>query len=132
MCLAIQFKRVGEGTVLAPSGRPAGVIEERGTVAVFGREIPMQGLVYEGKVKLAFLGDRVTLLGERTYKHVWTYNGGTKPIEVNTTGKNADLVLSITLGDCTVGVIQDTEAATISEPAIAALDQVLSSFAVTQ
>jgi hypothetical protein len=80
----------------------------------------------------ATLGDRVTLLGERTYKHVWTYDGDTKAIEVNTTGKNADLALSITLGDCTVGVIQDTEAVTISASTIVALDQVLSSFRVTQ
>jgi hypothetical protein len=78
------------------------------------------------------LGDRVTLLGERTYKHVWTYDGDMRAIEINTTGKNADLVLSITLGDCTVGVIQDAEAATIPESAIAALDRVLSSFRVTQ
>jgi hypothetical protein len=264
--LTIQFKRVEEGSVLGPSGRPAGEIEERSTVLIFGREILKQVLVYEGKVKSVFLGDRfddlqlyvqlddgvgdqleyttieipesaqsameailssltrtgglpasgldtstyedtsygfslqypatwtveviagettkdgvrladavilsqdpfrivvqyqlksdpdqiawggslvpgglgyaeavlgdrVTLLGEHTYKHVWTYDGGIKAIEVNTTGKNADLVLSVTLDDCTVGVIQDAEAATIPESAIAALDQVLSSFRVTQ
>jgi hypothetical protein len=267
--LAIQFKRAEEATVLGPSSRPAGAIEERGTVMVFGREIPRQVLVYEGKVKSVFLGDRfddlelyvqldggvgsqpgyeaidiseseqsameailsslthtselpssgldtstyentsygfsfqypaswtvgevtgetvntgsqvsrladavilsqdpfrivvqyqrksdpaqiawggslvpgglgyaestlgdrVTLLGETTYKHVWAYDGGTKAIEVNTTGKNADLVLSITLGDCTVGVIQDPAAATIPESAMAALDQVLSTFTAAQ
>jgi hypothetical protein len=80
----------------------------------------------------ATLGDRVTLLGEETYKYVWTYDGGIKAIEVNTTGKTADLVLSITLGDSSVGVIQDAEAATIPESASAALGQVLSSFTATQ
>jgi len=264
--LAIQFKRVEEATVLGSSGRPAGEIEERGTVMVFGREIPRQVLVYEGKVKSVFLGDRfddlelyvqlddgvgtqteyeaieipksvqshmdailssitrtgepsspeantltyenttyrfsfqypvtwtveevagetmedgarladavilrqgkfaivvqyqrksdpaqiawggslvagglayaeatlgapVTLLGEQTHKMVWTYNGGVKAIAVNTHGKSADLVLSITLADSSVMLIQDAEAETIPEPAIAALGQVLSSFAATQ
>jgi hypothetical protein len=80
----------------------------------------------------ATLGDRVTLLGEETYKYVWTYDGGIKAVAVNTTGKTVDLVLSITLADTSVGVIQDAEAATIPESASAALDQVLSSFTVTQ
>ncbi|MGD8997570.1 MAG: hypothetical protein PVH80_05635 [Anaerolineae bacterium] len=56
--LAIQFKRVEEATVLGPSGRPAGQIEERGTVTVLGRAIPRQVLVYGGKVKSVFLGGR--------------------------------------------------------------------------
>lgn len=264
--LTIQFKRVDESTVLGPSGLPAGEIEERGTVMILGREIPKQMLVYEGKVKSVFLGDRfddlklyvqlddgvgaetgydaidipdsaqsamdailssltrtgeqksfgpdtltyenatygfsfqypaswtveevageavedgvkladavvlrqgqfaivvqyqfksdpaqiawggdlvpgglgyaeatlgesVTLLGEETHKHVWTYDGGVKAIAVNTTGKYADLILSITLADTSVRVIQDAEAATLPESAIAALDQVLGSFAVAQ
>jgi len=264
--LTIQFKGAEEATVLGPSGRPAGEIEERGTVMVFGREIPKQVLVFEGKDKSVFLGDRfddlelyvqlddgvgaqieyeaieipesvqsameailssltrtgelpssgpdtltyentsygfsfqhpatwtveevageameddvkladavalrqgkfaiviqyqrksdpaqiawggslvpgglgyaeatlgdrVTLLGEETHKHVWTYDDGIKAIAVNTTGKSADLILSITLGDSSVMLIQDAEAETIPESAIAALDQVLNSFAVTQ
>jgi hypothetical protein len=267
--LAIQFKGAEEATVLGASGRPAGEVEERGTVTILGREIPKQVLVHEGKVKSVFLadrfddlelyvqlddgvgaetayeaidipesaqsameailssltrtgelksfgpdtltyentsygfsfqypaswtvqevagetvdtdsqvskladavalrqgkfaivvqyqhksdpaqiawggslvpgglayaeatlGDRVTLLGEETYKHVWTYNGGIKAISVNNTGKSVDLLLSITLADSSVMLIQDAEAETIPESAIAALDQVLSSFAVTQ
>jgi hypothetical protein len=264
--LEIQFKRLGEPAVLGPGGRPAGEIEERGTVMVLGRQIPRQVLVHEGKVKSVFLGDRfddlelyvqlgcdagaetayeavdipesaqsameailnslhctgelksfgpdtltyesasygfsfqypaswtveeiagetvedgvkladavtvrqgkfaivvqyqrksdpaqiawggsivpgglgygeaslgdqVTLLGEETHKHVWADDGGTKAIAVSTTGKSADLILSITLADSSVRVIQDAEAETLPESAIAALDQILSSFAVTQ
>jgi hypothetical protein len=80
----------------------------------------------------ATLGAPVTLLGEDTHKLVWAYDGGVKAMEVNTTGKTADLLLSITLSDCTVRAIQVSEAATIPDSAIAALDQVLSSFAATQ
>jgi hypothetical protein len=80
----------------------------------------------------ATLGEPVTLLGEETHKLIWAYNGGIKAIAVNTTGESADLVLSITLADGSVVVIQDAEAATIPESAIAALDQILSSFVTTQ
>jgi hypothetical protein len=57
--MRIQFRRVDEDTVLGPSGRSAGEIEERGTALVFGRELPKQVLVYEDKVKSVFLRDRV-------------------------------------------------------------------------
>jgi hypothetical protein len=57
--LAIQFKGMEEETVLGPSGRPAGGIEERGTVTVLGREIPKTVLVFEGKDRSVFLGDRI-------------------------------------------------------------------------
>jgi Tol biopolymer transport system component len=80
----------------------------------------------------ATLGAPVTLLGEETHKNVWAYDGGVKAVEVNTTGKYADLILSITLADTSARFIQDAEAATIPEFAIGALDQVLSSFTVTQ
>jgi len=80
----------------------------------------------------ATLGAHVRLLGEETHKNVWAYDGGVKAIEVNTTGKYADLILSITLADTSARFIQDAEAATIPEFAIGALDQVLSSFVVTQ
>ena len=76
----------------------------------------------------ATLGDRVMLLGERTYKYIWTDDDDTKAIAVNTTGQNADLVLSITLADSRVRVVQDAGAATIPESAVAALDQVLITF----
>jgi hypothetical protein len=58
--LAIQFKGVEEATVpvLGASGRPAGEVEERGTVTILGHEIPKQVLVHEGKVKSVFLRDR--------------------------------------------------------------------------
>ena len=79
----------------------------------------------------ATLGERVTLLGEETYKNVWADAAGVKAIEVNTTGKNADLILSITLADYTVTLIQDDAAATLPEAAVAALDQIISSFALT-
>jgi len=80
----------------------------------------------------AILGDRVTLLGEETHKNVWTYDGGVKAIEVNTTGKYADLILSITLADSSARLIQDAETATIPDSAMAALDQVVSSLVLTQ
>jgi hypothetical protein len=56
--LMIQFKRADEETVLGPGGRPAGEIEEAGSVTVMGRQVPAQALVYQGKVKSVFLGDR--------------------------------------------------------------------------
>ena len=80
----------------------------------------------------AILGDRVTLLGEETHKNVWAYDGGVKAIEVNTTGKYTDLILSITLADTSARLIQDAETATIPDSAVAALDQVVSSFVLTQ
>jgi hypothetical protein len=56
--LTIQFKRADEDTVLGPGGRPAGEIEDAGSVTVMGRQVPAQALVYQGKVKSIFLGDR--------------------------------------------------------------------------
>lgn len=80
----------------------------------------------------ATLGERVTLLGEETYRYVWMVDGGLKAVEVNTHGKSADLILSITLADGSVRLIQDDEAASIPDSAIAALDQVINSFAVSE
>jgi hypothetical protein len=94
----------------------------------WGGDVVPGGLGYAEAV----LGDRVTLLGEDTHKLVWTYDGGVKAMEVNTTGKTADLLLSITLADTSARLIQDAEAATIPDSAIAALDQVLSSFELAQ
>jgi len=80
----------------------------------------------------AILADPVTLLGEDTRKLIWTYNGGIKAVEVNTHGEYADLVLSITLADSSVVLIQDPGAETVPEFAIAALDRVVGSFTATQ
>jgi DNA transposition AAA+ family ATPase len=49
---------------------------------------------------------------------------------VNTTGKMQDLMLSITMADGSVRLIQDDEAEALPESALAALDQVLASFTV--
>jgi hypothetical protein len=56
--LTVQFKLQGEETVLGPGGRPAGEVEESGSLTVMGRPVPAQALVYQGKVKSVFLGDR--------------------------------------------------------------------------
>jgi len=56
--LTIQFKRADEEGILGPGGRPAGEIEDAGSVTVMGRQIPAQALVYQGKVKSVFLGDQ--------------------------------------------------------------------------
>jgi hypothetical protein len=76
----------------------------------------------------ATMGAPLTLLGEETRKLVWTYDGETRAIEVNTTGKGAALLLSITLADSSADLIQDDDAEPVPDAAIAALDQVLSSF----
>jgi hypothetical protein len=78
----------------------------------------------------ATLGKPVTLLGEETYLYVWSDDDGTKAVEVNTTGKTRDLMLSITLADGSVRLIQDDGAEALPESALAALDQVLASFTV--
>jgi len=44
--------------LLGPGGRPAGEIEDAGSVTVMGRQVPAQALVYQGTVKSVFLGDR--------------------------------------------------------------------------
>ena len=98
------------------------------TQIAWGGDLVPGGLGYAE----AILGDRVTLLGERTYRHVWKQGGETKAIKVNTTGQTADLLLGITLSDCTVRLIQDDETVTIPESAIAVLDQVVSTFTLGQ
>jgi hypothetical protein len=79
----------------------------------------------------ATLGDPVTVLGEETRPHVWTYADGVKAMALNTTGKGADLILSVTLADGNVVLIQDREAETLPASAVAALDRVLHSFTLT-
>jgi len=63
---------------------------------------------------------------------VWTYNGGIKAIEVQAVNQDADLVLQIALYDASVEWVGDPAAETISEAATGVLDQILSSFALTQ
>ncbi len=58
LLLLIQYKRPDEDLVLGPGGRPAGDVEDRGTVTFLGRELPKHVLVFEGKDKSLFLGDR--------------------------------------------------------------------------
>ncbi len=76
----------------------------------------------------ATLGKPVTLLGEETHLNVWSDDDGIKAVEVNTTGKTRDLILSIAMADSSVNLIQDAEAEALPESALAALDQVLASF----
>jgi hypothetical protein len=56
--LTIQFRRADEDTLLGPGGRPAGEIEEAGSLTLMGRQVSAQALIYQGKVKSVFLGDR--------------------------------------------------------------------------
>ena len=56
--LVIEFKRPDEATIMGPGGRPAGDVYDRGTVALLGQEIPRHVLVYEGKDKSVFCGER--------------------------------------------------------------------------
>ena len=58
LLMLIQYKRPDETLVLGPGGRPAGDVEDRGTVTFLGRELPKHVLVFEGKDKSLFLGDR--------------------------------------------------------------------------
>ena len=56
--LVIQFARPDEELVLGPSGRGAGSIAEGGEALLLGNRVPTHYLVYEGKIKSMFLGDR--------------------------------------------------------------------------
>jgi hypothetical protein len=76
----------------------------------------------------AIAGDPLTLLGEQTQKLIWEVDGEVKAVAVSTSGESADLILSVTLADSSVRIIQDPAAETVPESAMAALDQVLSSF----
>ena len=55
LSLLIQYKRVAEDAVLGPGGRGAGDIVDSGTVSLFGLDAAMKALVFEGKVKSAFV-----------------------------------------------------------------------------
>jgi hypothetical protein len=56
--LVIQYKRPAEELILGPGGVPAGDTVDRGTVTFLGRELPKHVLVFEGKDKSVFYGDR--------------------------------------------------------------------------
>jgi hypothetical protein len=99
--LTIQFKRAEEETVLGPSGRRAGEIEERGTMTILGREILKRVVVFEGRDKSVFLGDRFD-----------------------------DLELYVQLEDG-YGAQIDYEAIEVSESAQSAMDAILSSLTRT-
>jgi hypothetical protein len=71
-------------------------------------------------------------MGAETHKRIWTYNDAVKAAFVEVVPDAADLVFHITLGDNTGVSIRDAEAETISQRAMAALDQILGSLAATQ
>jgi len=76
--------------------------------------------------------ERVTLIGQEARKSVWTYNDGIKAIEVQAVYQDADLALQIALYDASVEWVGDPVAETVPETAISVLDQILTSFALTQ
>ena len=55
----IQYKHPEEMTILGPGGRPAGQVEERGTIVFLGQSLPRHVLTFEGKDKSVFYGGRV-------------------------------------------------------------------------
>ena len=57
--LRIQYQRPEEMTVLGPGGRPAGQVEERGTITFLGQSLPRNVLTFEGKDKSVFYGARL-------------------------------------------------------------------------
>ncbi len=57
--LHIQYKRPQEMTILGPGGRPAGQVEDRGTVVFLGQNLPKHVLTFEGKDKSVFYGERL-------------------------------------------------------------------------
>ena len=85
-----------------------------------------------GPYDQATVGNKVTLIGQEAQKWVWTYNGGIKAIQVQAVSRDANLALTITLCDDSVVLVEDPAPETIPETAIGVLDQILSSFALTQ
>jgi hypothetical protein len=85
-----------------------------------------------GPYDQATVGNKVTLIGQEAQKWVWTYNGGIKAIQVQAVSRDANLALTITLCDDSVVFVEDPAAETIPETAIGVLNQILSSFALTQ
>lgn len=56
--LVIQYKNQAETTTLGPGSRPAGEVEDGGTVSFFEQQIPRQVLVFEGQDKQVFYDHR--------------------------------------------------------------------------
>jgi hypothetical protein len=56
--LIIQYKSSAEDYGLGHPGMPAGEVEDRGTVSFLERDLPKHVLVFEGKDKAVFMGDR--------------------------------------------------------------------------
>lgn len=79
----------------------------------------------------AVLGEKVTVMGVETQKRIWTYDDGIKAVFVQAVPDTADLAFNIWLSNNSQMSVQDPEAPAVSESAMAALDQVLSSLAAT-
>ena len=88
----------------------------------------MPGNLYFGD---SILGDKVTVLGIETYKRLWVLDQELKAVFVELLSDAADLVLHVTLADGRTMLITDAETRPVPDAAIAALDQVLGSLAVT-
>ena len=115
------------------------IVLNKGKMAISIQHIRMsESVAWDGRYagggpyQEAATGDSLTLIGQDTHKMVWTYNGGIKAIEVQAVNQDADLVLQIALYDASVEWSGDPAAETIPEAAIGVLDQILSSFTLTQ
>lgn len=154
--LSIWFKHPEEDAMLGPSGRAAGEIVEAGTVTMMGHDVNKEMLVYEDKVTSVFLsatfddlelyvqlddgvgaegGYEAINISEAVQAEMDTIlesltrtGGADAPSPETSTGKFKDLILSITLADGGVKVIQDDAAEPVPASAIVALDQALASF----
>jgi len=94
-------------------------------------QVGWDGSRMAGPYQEAITGDPLTLIGQEINKLVWTYNDGIKAIEVQAVNPDADLVLTITLRDNSVLLIEDPGAETLPESVIADLDGILRSFKLT-
>ncbi|MBN1247590.1 MAG: hypothetical protein JXC32_08015 [Anaerolineae bacterium] len=56
--ILIEYKHPDEDGIIGPGSLPEGIVEDRGNVTLFDREVPRHVLVYEGKDKSVFVGDR--------------------------------------------------------------------------
>ena len=94
-------------------------------------QVGWDGSRMAGPYQEAITGDPLTLIGQEINKLVWTYNDGIKAIEVQAVNPDADLVLTITLRDNSVLLIEDPGAETLPESVLADLDGILRSFKLT-
>jgi len=91
-------------------------------------QVAWDGSRMGGPYQEAITGEPLTLIGQEINKLVWKYNDGIKAIEVQAVNPDADLVLTITLRDNSVLLIEDPGAETLPESVIADLDGILRSF----